>query len=219
MAQAAPHNGWINQAVRIDPAHLAQVQQILRTEQFLTLATVDRSGFPWASPLLYGYDAGLTLYWSSAIASRHSVNLEQTQGRCAVTMFDSHASPGKIAGLFLTGNGELVPEDQVAQAMEHLFARMDQRPDRTAADYLGDSPRRFYQFQPREVWITGDRVPVGNQLVDTKVLLDIGALKGAIIENHREAIYENFQASQLEEQAGKLKFSADIHELTQLIED
>jgi nitroimidazol reductase NimA-like FMN-containing flavoprotein (pyridoxamine 5'-phosphate oxidase superfamily) len=180
MCQATSQNHWVNQPDRPDPKHLAQAQQILRTERFLTLATVDRSGFPWASPLLYGYDAGLTLYWSSAIASRHSINLDETQGRCAVTMFDSHASPGKIAGLFLTGTGELVPENQVAQALEHLFARMDQRPNRTAADYLGKSPRRFYQFQPSEIWITGDRVPVGNQLVDTKMALDIGALKGAI---------------------------------------
>jgi nitroimidazol reductase NimA-like FMN-containing flavoprotein (pyridoxamine 5'-phosphate oxidase superfamily) len=180
MSQASAGNFWVNSADRRDPAHLAQAQQILRTERFCTLATVDRSGFPWASPLLYGYDAGLTLYWSSAIAARHSVNLQETQGRCAVTIFDSHASPGKIAGLFLTGIGELVAEHQVAQAMEHLFDRMDQRPNRTATDYLGESPRRFYQFQPSEIWITGDRVPVGNQLVDTKVALDIGALRRAI---------------------------------------
>jgi general stress protein 26 len=180
MSQATSQNYWVNQPDRPDPAHLAQAQQILRAERFCTLATVDRSGFPWASPLLYGYDAGLTLYWSSAIASRHSINLDETQGRCAVTMFDSHASPGEIAGLFLTGTGELVSENQVAQAMEHLFDRMDQRPDRTVADYLGDSPRRFYQFQPSEIWITGDRISVGSQLVDTKVALDLGALRGAI---------------------------------------
>jgi nitroimidazol reductase NimA-like FMN-containing flavoprotein (pyridoxamine 5'-phosphate oxidase superfamily) len=179
MSQASADNAWVNTTDRQSPEHLAQAHHILQTERFCTLATVDSAGFPWASPLLYSYDAGLTLYWSSAIASRHSVNLQETQGRCAVTIFDSHASPGEIAGLFLTGTGELVPENQVAQAMEHLFDRMDQRPDRTAIDYLGDSPRRFYQFQPSEIWITGDRVPVGNQLVDTKVALDIGALRRA----------------------------------------
>jgi general stress protein 26 len=180
MSQASIHNGWVNSADRQDSKRLDQAHRILQTERFCTLATVDSAGFPWASPLLYGYDAGLTLYWSSAIAARHSVNLDETQGRCAVTMFDSHASPGKIAGLFLTGVAGLVSENQVAQAMEHLFDRMDQRPDRTAADYLGDSPRRFYQFQPREIWLTGDRVPVGNQLVDTKVALDVEALRRAI---------------------------------------
>ncbi len=181
MRPATSQNHWVNQPDRADPKHLAQAQQILRTERFLTLATVDRSGFPWASPLLYGYDAELTLYWSSAIAARHSINLDETQGRCAVTIFDSHASPGKIAGLFLTGVAGLVSENQVAQAMEHLFDRMDQRPNRTAADYLGDSPRRFYQFQPSEIWLTGDRLPVGNQLVDTKVWLDLEALKETMV--------------------------------------
>jgi nitroimidazol reductase NimA-like FMN-containing flavoprotein (pyridoxamine 5'-phosphate oxidase superfamily) len=180
MSQASADNFWVNTADRQAPERLAQAHHILQTERFCTLATVDSVGFPWASPLLYGYDAALTFYWSSAIASRHSVNLQETQGRCAVTIFDSHASPGGIAGLFLTGTGELVPEDKVAQAMEHLFDRMDQRPDRRASDYLSDSPRRFYRFQPSEIWITGDRLPVGNQLVDTKVALDVGALRGAI---------------------------------------
>ncbi|MBD0303063.1 MAG: hypothetical protein ICV85_13080 [Tolypothrix sp. T3-bin4] len=38
-------------------------------------------------------------------------------------------------------------------------------------------------------------------------------------EERREEIYENFQRSQGEEQNGKLKFSSNINELKQLIED
>lgn len=50
------------------------------------------------------------------------------------------------------------------------------RPNRTAADYLGDSPRRCYQFQPAQVWINGTPEPIGNQLVDTKIQLDLASL-------------------------------------------
>jgi hypothetical protein len=38
-------------------------------------------------------------------------------------------------------------------------------------------------------------------------------------EERREEIYENFKLSQAEEQNGKLKFSNNINELKQLIED
>ncbi|MBW4476288.1 MAG: hypothetical protein KME54_05270 [Tolypothrix brevis GSE-NOS-MK-07-07A] len=38
-------------------------------------------------------------------------------------------------------------------------------------------------------------------------------------EERREEIYENLKISQAEEQTGKLKFSNNINELKQLIED
>lgn len=38
-------------------------------------------------------------------------------------------------------------------------------------------------------------------------------------EERREEMYQNFLASKQEEKAGKLKFSADINELMQFLED
>ncbi|EAW36226.1 hypothetical protein [Lyngbya sp. PCC 8106] len=45
--------------------------------------------------------------------------------------------------------------------------------NKTAADYLGDSPRRFYQFTPQNVWVTGERILSNGQLVDTKIILNL----------------------------------------------
>jgi nitroimidazol reductase NimA-like FMN-containing flavoprotein (pyridoxamine 5'-phosphate oxidase superfamily) len=149
----------------------------LATNRFCTLATCSADGLPWASPLLYGYDSALQIYWSSAISARHSEYIAYNHGRSAVTIYDSHAQPGNINGLFLFGHTSLVSDTEVGQAMEYLFARMPSRPDRTARDYLGESPRRFYQFQPTEIWITGTRVTVGKQPVDTKVQLDRDCLR------------------------------------------
>ncbi|MBD2206864.1 hypothetical protein H6G33_21190 [Calothrix sp. FACHB-1219] len=38
-------------------------------------------------------------------------------------------------------------------------------------------------------------------------------------EEKREEIYRNYQAAQVEQQKGELKFSSDINELRQLIEE
>ena len=38
-------------------------------------------------------------------------------------------------------------------------------------------------------------------------------------EERRDNIYENFQAAQMEQQQGNLKFSSQINELRQLIEE
>jgi hypothetical protein len=44
-------------------------------------------------------------------------------------------------------------------------------------------------------------------------------LKQYLREERREEISENFKLAQVEQQAGKLKFSANIQELKQLIEE
>jgi hypothetical protein len=49
--------------------------------------------------------------------------------------------------------------------------------NRTPEDYLGESPRRIFRFQPKEGWLTGERLAIGNQLVDTKITFDLLALQ------------------------------------------
>ena len=52
--------------------------------------------------------------------------------------------------------------------------------DRTASDYVRESPRRIYQFKSEQCWTTGERLAVGNQLVDTKVEVSVNSLIDAI---------------------------------------
>ncbi len=55
-----------------------------------------------------------------------------------------------------------------------LFQIRAKKPiNRTAEDYQDNSPRRIYQFQPQQVWITGERLAIDNQLVDTKIQLNL----------------------------------------------
>jgi hypothetical protein len=44
-------------------------------------------------------------------------------------------------------------------------------------------------------------------------------LKQYLREERREDIYQNFQAAQLEQKNGELKFSSDLNELKQLLEE
>ncbi|MBE9037692.1 hypothetical protein [aff. Roholtiella sp. LEGE 12411] len=44
-------------------------------------------------------------------------------------------------------------------------------------------------------------------------------LKQYLREERREEIYENFKAAQVENQNGELKFSSNINELRQMIEE
>jgi hypothetical protein len=173
---ACADNAWVTTIARPTAALVAQVWGILRVNRFCTLSTCAVGGWPWASPLLFAYDQDLQFYWSSATAAVHSENLRMNQGRSAIVIYDSTATAGNVAGLWLTGVAMEVLPEQAEAAMELLFGRLEKRPERSVADYLGDAPRRMYQFRPEALWVTGERVAVGNQLVDTKIKLDLADL-------------------------------------------
>ncbi|MDA0265928.1 MAG: pyridoxamine 5'-phosphate oxidase family protein [Cyanobacteria bacterium] len=178
MSTANADNTWINTVKGQDPAVLTQARQIIAANIYCTLSTCSAAGWPWASPLFFAYNPNWHLYWSSAIASRHSQNLAQNQGRAAIAIYSTQAGEGKGQGLYLSGVAGELPPDQVDAVMQALFQRAGgDPPQRTAADYRDASPRRFYRFQPAAAWITGARLAVGNQLVDTKIELSLVDLR------------------------------------------
>lgn len=176
MAIASSDNQWVTTPDGPQPQLQAKAEAILQSTLYCTLATCSTDGLPWASPVFFTYDPDWTLYWSSAIAAVHSQNIEHNQGRMAVAVYSTHRPEGKGQGLYLRGTATVLPSEQVATVMQRLFARAGgEPPQRTAADYLSDSPRRIYRFQPQGAWLTGERLPVGNQLVDTRVQVPLPA--------------------------------------------
>ncbi|HEY9848428.1 MAG TPA: pyridoxamine 5'-phosphate oxidase family protein [Leptolyngbyaceae cyanobacterium] len=176
MELANAENGWINTIDSKKPEIIEKARQIIKNTVYCTVATCSKDGFPWASPLLFVYDELWNIYWSSAITARHSQNIDRDRGRVAIALFNTSKEVGVVQGLFFEGTASEADPKQVESLIEMVFRRTGKQVNRTARDYLDDSPRRFYQFQPKEVWITGDRVPIGNQLVDTKIKLRLADL-------------------------------------------
>ncbi len=171
-------NQWVDTQEGDHPEVIAKARNILAQVHYCTLATCSPEGIPWASPVFFAYDSDWHLYWSSATASQHSQNLYGNQGRCAIAIYASDRAEGQGQGLYLAGTaGELDPA-AIPETMTLLFQRAGNWPQRTPADYLGDSPRRIYHFRPHTVWVTGERLAIGSQLIDTKVQLDLALLQG-----------------------------------------
>lgn len=175
MAIATEANGWVS-TPEAEAAAIEAAQRLLAAGRYCTLSTCSADGFPWASPLLYVYDERWRLYWSSAVAAQHSQNLVANQGRAAIAIYSSDAAQSQVEGLYLSGTASELPPEQVPYVLTRLRQRLGDRPPRRAADYLPPACRRFYQFQPSSVWITGERLAVGSVRVDTKVQLSLAAL-------------------------------------------
>lgn len=176
MEPANATNGWINTIDSENLEVIAKAHQIIANNIYCTLSTCSEDGYPWVSPVFFAYDRNWNIYWSSAIVAKHSQNLYQNNGRVAIAIFNSNILEATGEGLYLYGYAsELKPED-TEEIVQMLLNRARRRINRTAADYLNDSPRRIYKFQPQEAWITGERLPIDNQLIDTKIQLNLHSL-------------------------------------------
>jgi len=72
-------------------------EEIFNTNIYLSLTTIDRDFWTWASPVFFCRDWN-TLYFASQKSSRHIQNI-QTDNRVSFSIFDSHAPEWKGNGI------------------------------------------------------------------------------------------------------------------------
>jgi pyridoxamine 5'-phosphate oxidase-like protein len=95
---------------RNDPAGLAAA--IVDENQYMTLATADRDGRPWASPVWYATADHREFFWVSSPDARHSRNLG-SRPEVAIVIFDSTQPPGTGRGVYLAATATPVPDDDI----------------------------------------------------------------------------------------------------------
>lgn len=66
---------------------------------YMTLATADEAGRPWASPVWYAPEGYEEVFWVSSPEARHSRNIAARPG-VAVVIFDSTAPVGTGQAVF-----------------------------------------------------------------------------------------------------------------------
>lgn len=66
---------------------------IIDSNRFMTLATADEEGMPWASPVWYAPSRNRDFLWVSSPQTRHSRNLA-IRPHLAIVIFDSHEAGG-----------------------------------------------------------------------------------------------------------------------------
>ena len=172
--EATEANQWVNTVDSDNPAVLQKAKNIVETNLYCSLSTCTPDGEPWISPVLFVYDENWNLYWSSAIISKHSQNIYSNGGKVAIAIYGSPIPEGTGQGLYFTGTAQEVENVEVAEQIIGWVSQRTGKPNpKTPADYLEDSPRRFYRFVPKEVWVTGERILSDGQLVDTKIVLNL----------------------------------------------
>jgi nitroimidazol reductase NimA-like FMN-containing flavoprotein (pyridoxamine 5'-phosphate oxidase superfamily) len=93
----------------------AIARQVIDANQFMTIATADDLGVPWASPVWYAPVGYREFLWVSAPESRHSRNIA-ARPQVAIVIFDSHETGG-WKSVYISATASEVPAAEVEQGL------------------------------------------------------------------------------------------------------
>lgn len=109
--------------------HRALALGIVEELRYVVLATADESGRPWTSPVYFAHRDLDEFTWISRPETTHSRNIA-VRPDVALVVFDSRQPPGTGLGIYARAIAELVPEDEVGEAIRPFS-------ERSVADDLG----------------------------------------------------------------------------------
>jgi len=139
----------------------AKARAIIDDGAFMTLATADANGVPWASPVWYAPDGYSELLWVSDPNARHSRNIA-VRPEIAIVIFDSRQTPGDGLAVYMEARAGQVGADRLgafntrgaAQGLPEWGPEKVREPAR----------HRLYRAVVSEHWVLRDdideRVPV-----------------------------------------------------------
>jgi nitroimidazol reductase NimA-like FMN-containing flavoprotein (pyridoxamine 5'-phosphate oxidase superfamily) len=137
-----------------DPA--ATARQIIERVTYMTLATADENGRPWASPVWFAHSPDFDeFFWVSRHEALHSLNIA-ARPQVSLAIFDSHAVPGEGQAVYVAASASMLSEGDDLNAGIEIFSK------RSVAQGIGpwtpehvaaDRAIRLYRAAAVEHWI------------------------------------------------------------------
>jgi hypothetical protein len=127
-------------------------ERIVRAGTYMTLATADENGLPWASPVWFATADFREYFWASSPEARHSRNLA-ARPELAISIFDSGQAPGTGQGVYVAAVGALVSESELDHGLAVYSAHDDSLPAWTRADVLPPAKHRLYRAIATELFV------------------------------------------------------------------
>jgi hypothetical protein len=103
-----------------DPAALAK--EIVDTSLYMVVATADRTGQPWASPVYFAHRDYRDFFWISQHDATHSVNLRDRR-EVGIVIFDSTQPIDTGQGVYILGVGRELPAHETPAGVEIFSER------------------------------------------------------------------------------------------------
>jgi hypothetical protein len=137
---------------------------IVDASSYMTLATADAEGLPWASPVWFATVDYRDFFWVSKPGARHSRNIA-ARPEVAIVIFDSRALPGHASALYLSARGAELGGYEAELGLEIFSARSvaSGLPPWTREQIGPQAPHRLYRATATKQFLLDERderVPV-----------------------------------------------------------
>ena len=146
------------------PGPAVDAKRIIDANVYMTLATADADGRPWASPVWFAHDEHTRFVWVSRPERRHSRTLAE-RPQTGIVIFDSTTPEGAAEAVYVEAEAERVAEEDEQRWIE-IFTRRSEAlgwPGLTIEDVRPPARLRLYLATASDLFVLGpndDRIPV-----------------------------------------------------------
>jgi hypothetical protein len=129
-------------------------RKIIDDNLYMVLATADRSGQPWASPVYFAASGYREFFWVSRPEATHSVNLRDRR-EVGIAIFDSTVPINTGGGLYISGVARELPAHETVDGIKILSKRSRSHGGErmTRKDVREPAPLRLYQATAEAVYV------------------------------------------------------------------
>jgi hypothetical protein len=142
----------------------AEARRLVAENAYLTLASADADGRPWATPVWFAADRLESFCWVSKPGARHSRNVA-VRPDVALVLFDSTVAVGSASALYVEAVAGEVDPAELASVLQTFNRRCAERglPEWTPERVSGEGRFRLYRARVQRMFTLDDhdeRVPI-----------------------------------------------------------
>jgi pyridoxine/pyridoxamine 5'-phosphate oxidase len=134
----------------------ARAREIVDSNLYMTLATADAAGRPWASPVWFAHEGYAEFVWVSKPEARHSQNLEG-RPQAGIVIFDSTVGQGAAEAVYIEAEAERLEGAEEERGID-IFNRRSESlgwPSWSVADVREPARLRLYGATASSVFVLG----------------------------------------------------------------
>jgi nitroimidazol reductase NimA-like FMN-containing flavoprotein (pyridoxamine 5'-phosphate oxidase superfamily) len=142
----------------------ARARAIVDANRYLTLATADEAGVPWATPVWYAAVDGREFLWASRPEARHSRNVA-ARAQVAIVIYDSTVPVGGAQAVYVAAEAHELTGAEVDRGIAAYSAEGEAQglEPWTREHVQPPAPLRLYRAVAHECFVLGsgdERIPV-----------------------------------------------------------
>ena len=134
----------------------AVAREIIDANRYMTMATADGDGRPWAAPVWYAHQGYTEFFWVSRPGARHSRNLAG-RPEVGIVIFDSTVPEGEGQAVYV----EALAGEVDGAGRERGIGIVSRRSEASGAgpwgveDITGPAPFRLYRARAEQHFVLG----------------------------------------------------------------